>query len=159
MRAVRSVGSASSVAPRVLLLALVSACGGRSTETSPVPETPPASQAGEADASAAPAATLSQEERIERLIAAVAGLQDAVFLRNGAEHDAAAAAEHLRGKWHWKAGEIATAEDFIRVAGTRSSLSGEVYRIRFADGQVVELAVYLRGELAAIDAGAAPAGR
>lgn len=94
-----------------------------------------------------------EDERIAALIAAVETLKDAVFIRNGVEYDAKAAAEHLRLKLG-KAGEsVKTAEEFIEGCATRSSISGIKYRIRQADGQDVEAAEFLREKLKEIDAG------
>ncbi len=93
---------------------------------------------------------LTEGEKIERLIEAVAGLQDAVFIRNDKEHTSTEAAKHLRDKWQWKADEIATAEDFIRVAGTRSSITGKPYVIRFPDGREVPSAEFLFNQLKTI---------
>jgi hypothetical protein len=42
---------------------------------------------------------LTEEAKIEGLIAAVAELKDAKFIRNGTEHSPAKAAEHLQKKW------------------------------------------------------------
>jgi len=90
---------------------------------------------------------ISEEAKIEALIAALEGLDDVVFLRNGKEHTVEEAVEHMRGKWKWKRKEIKTVEDFIRIAGTESSTSGKVYLIRFPDGQEMESAVWFRAKL------------
>lgn len=90
---------------------------------------------------------LTETERIESLIQHVETLEGAVFIRNGEEHDCTAAAKHMRDKWNWKKKEIETAEDFIRVAATKSSMSGEVYRIRFKDGHEEKCGEYLRKQL------------
>lgn len=83
-------------------------------------------------ASLASAATPKTE--IEGLLAYLKGLEGAVFIRNGSEHSASEAEAHLRLKWERQADKIATAEDFIALCATRSSMSGERYRIRFQDG-------------------------
>ncbi len=90
---------------------------------------------------------LSETGKIERLIAIIAAMEDAVFIRNGDEHSAEDAADHLRSKWRWKAGEIETAEQFIDEVATRSSQTGEPYRIRLPDGTVVPTGEYLRERL------------
>jgi len=43
---------------------------------------------------------------------------------------------------------VRTAENFITCCATGSSMSGEKYRIRFADGRVGDNAVFLRQRLA-----------
>lgn len=103
--------------------------------------------------STAPAASRTETEKIEALIAALAELKDATFIRNGEPHDVEAAVEHMRRKWAWKKREIHTAEDFIRIAATGSSVSGDRYLIRFADGREVASADWFRQRLAEIEQG------
>ena len=63
-----------------------------------------------------------EARKIEHLIAAVARLSDAKFIRNGVAYDAAKAAEHLRLKLREAGARVATAEDFIRLCASRSSV-------------------------------------
>lgn len=95
---------------------------------------------------------LTEAQKIERLIDAVAKLEGATFLRNGDEHTTADAVEHLRRKLGAGGDDITTAESFIEHAATRSSLSGKDYEVRFADGRVVRLADFLRERLAEMEA-------
>jgi hypothetical protein len=83
---------------------------------------------------------------IEALLLAIENARDVVFLRNGGEHSPSDAAAHLRRKLA-ASDEVVTAEQFITQIATRSSLSGEEYRIRHADGRVEPLATYLRAAL------------
>lgn len=93
-----------------------------------------------------------EEERIAALIAAVESLEGAKFIRNGTAYDAKAAADHLRLKLG-KAGEqIKTADAFINECASRSSITGQKYRIRKADGVEVDSGDFLRGKLKEIDA-------
>lgn len=64
-----------------------------------------------------------------------AAVEDVVFIRNEKEYRSEKAAEHLRLKWHKVGKRVRTAEDFIEFCGSRSSISGKVYRIRFSDGR------------------------
>ena len=96
----------------------------------------------------------TEQARIEALIGAVGRLQGAVFIRNGSEHTAAEAASHLRLKWKNAGRRVRSAEDFIRVCATESSITGRKYVIRFASGREVEAADYLRIELWRFDAAA-----
>ncbi|HPF37618.1 MAG TPA: DUF5329 family protein [Phycisphaerae bacterium] len=93
---------------------------------------------------------MTERERIEALIAALADLRGASFIRNGESHDTREAIEHMRRKWEWKTAEIQTAEDFIRLAATGSSMSGRPYTIRFADGREIASATWFRERLAEI---------
>ncbi len=96
----------------------------------------------------------AESARIEALIASVEQAKGLVFIRNGEDHDAAAAAAHLRMKWKNAGSRVRTAEDFIKVCASASSMSGQKYRIRFADGKVVDSADYFNGQLRRIDAAA-----
>jgi Family of unknown function (DUF5329) len=94
---------------------------------------------------------LSESEKIQRLIAAVE-TSNVVFIRNGGEYNAKAAADHMRLKLSRAGSRISTARDFIRYIGTRSSMSGQPYYIRTADGRRVESAAWLNRKLAEIEA-------
>jgi hypothetical protein len=89
-----------------------------------------------------------EDRKIEFLIGQVAGMQDAVFVRNGSEYDAKQAAEHMRLKLRRAGDRVKTAEDFIVCCGTGSSVSGQPYTIKFRDGRVVPSADFLRARLA-----------
>jgi len=96
------------------------------------------------------AASPADEEtaRIEYLLEGIAKLADAQFVRNGASYDAAAAVAHLRSKWRWARGSVVTAEDFIAKCASRSSVTGEPYLIRYADGRTETAEAYFRRRLA-----------
>ena len=85
--------------------------------------------------------------RIEALIDSLREIEDAKFIRNGEEHTVDEAIAHLRGKWEGVKSEIRSAEDFIRNVGSKSSISGEPYRIRFADGSEIAAADWFRDRL------------
>jgi hypothetical protein len=94
----------------------------------------------------------AEVRKIEALIAVVESTPDAVFIRNGSEHDAKAAASHLRLKWRNAGNRIRTARDFIRYCATQSSLTGRKYRIRYKDGREVDSAEFFEAELKRIEA-------
>src|SRR5688500_3891019 len=62
----------------------------------------------------------TEQEKIKRLISTVENLKDATFIRNGQEHSAKDAADHMRRKWKSNEGSIKSARDFIRVAASKS---------------------------------------
>ena len=105
---------------------------------------------------AATAQGLTEAGKIEALIASVERLPGAVFIRNGSEHDARQAAEHLRKKWKYAGKRVKTAEDFISCCASASSMSGTKYRIRFADGHSVYAQDYFREQLRRIEASVKP---
>jgi Family of unknown function (DUF5329) len=93
----------------------------------------------------------TEPEKIELLIQSVAGLSHARFVRNGAEYDAAAAADHLRLKLRSAGSRVKTADDFIRYCGSSSSMTGQPYRIRYDDGREETSEAFLRARLAEIE--------
>lgn len=98
-----------------------------------------------ASANATPSERESQV--IEQLIAQVAAARKTIFIRNGREVDAPAAAEHLRAKYRHFRDRIATPSDFIRLAGTQSELTGTPYRVRLPDGKTLTSAEFLHNQL------------
>lgn len=92
--------------------------------------------------------TSVEAEKINYLITAIESLPNAQFVRNGTAYDAKAAADHLRLKWKNAGSKVTTAEDFIRLCGSVSSMSGKPYQIRFADGKTVTSESFLRDKLA-----------
>jgi len=85
--------------------------------------------------------------KIQYLIASVETLEGAKFIRNGQAFDARPAANHLRLKLKNAGGRVKTAEDFIKYCGSKSSMSGEPYLIRFTDGTTVKTEAYFRKKL------------
>jgi hypothetical protein len=98
-------------------------------------------------AHAADSASL-EGRRIDYLIASIETLQGAQFIRNGTAYNAKAAADHLRLKLRVAGSRVVTADDFIRLCASASSVSGIPYQIRFTDGRVVSSEAYLRQKLA-----------
>jgi Family of unknown function (DUF5329) len=94
---------------------------------------------------------LTEREKIERLLKAIESAEGDVFIRNDVAHSAKDAAEHLRSKWNAAGGEITTADDFIDKIASKSSLSGEPYRVRLVDGEEVNAGDYLKDKLKEIE--------
>ncbi len=105
----------------------------------------------EADEPSATAPAPDHHARIEGLLA-VLTVADVVFIRNGREHSGREAAEHLRSKWQRAGDRVGTAEEFIEVIGSRSSQTGEAYRVRASDGSERAAGPWLRELLAGVDA-------
>ena len=101
---------------------------------------------------AAAAPSPAEQARIERLIEAVAQNKQARFLRNGSDYSAADAAEFLRRKLEAYGDRVRTVNDFIDQIASKSSTSGQIYKVRLADGREVPSADFLRAELARIEA-------
>jgi Family of unknown function (DUF5329) len=102
------------------------------------------------------AAATAPADEIEALLKYIAALDGASFLRNGDAHTPKEAEAHLRLKWGQQKKEVRTAEDFIRLCATKSSISGKAYSIKFKDGREEEAALVLTKQLGAIRAAASP---
>ncbi|MGB5622806.1 MAG: DUF5329 family protein [Gammaproteobacteria bacterium] len=99
---------------------------------------------------AQPSLTADERAAIDYLLEHVEQSHD-VFIRNGKDHDGIAAARHMRRKFehYLDKDEVHSAEDFIRLAGTGSLISGRAYRMRLSDGREIETATWLTDVLAA----------
>jgi hypothetical protein len=71
------------------------------------------------------------------------------FYRNGAWHDSREARAHLEKKKSYlmKRSLVGSAEDFIDMAATASSVSGEKYMVRCRPSPAVPSSEWLRAEL------------
>lgn len=94
---------------------------------------------------------MSDSEKIETLISSLKQLTGAKFIRNGKEYTVDDAISHMRSKWKWKQSEIQTVQDFIRIAGSKSSTSGEFYIIRMPDGSEVRTEDWLKEQLESLE--------
>ena len=97
--------------------------------------------------SALAAPSAPEQSRIERLIRAIEARKDMTFIRNGAEYDGRDAAKFLRGKLEAMGHEVSTAREFIERIASKSSMSGEPYHVRFADGRTLLASQFLNDEL------------
>ena len=86
---------------------------------------------------------------IDQLMTAL-GTSRCEFQRNGHWHDSAQAQAHLRKKYAWlrKRDMVDNAEQFIELAGSKSSLSGRAYQVRCPGQPVMASAAWLRSRLA-----------
>ena len=95
----------------------------------------------------------SEEAKKEDLEATIAHLleyvrtADVVFIRNGKEHSAENAADHIEKKYKHYNKKIKTPEDFIEKSATKSMMSGKLYQIRLKDGTVISNKDWLTAEL------------
>lgn len=88
-----------------------------------------------------------EQSRIERLIKAIEARKDMKFIRNGSEYDCGDAAKFLRGKFEAMGKEVTSARDFIERIASKSSMSGEPYHVKFADGKTMLASQFLNDEL------------
>ena len=87
-----------------------------------------------------------EKKKIEFLISSVENLKGAKFIRNGSEYDGKKAAEHLRMKLQ-NALVVQTADDFIRLCASKSSITVKPYMIRLSDGKTIKSEEYFREKL------------
>ncbi len=77
----------------------------------------------------------AENEEIDYLLSYL-GDSGCTFIRNGDEHPAKEAKEHLEMKYNHAKRRIKTAEDFINKIASKSSLSRKQYKVRCADVQL-----------------------
>lgn len=72
------------------------------------------------------------------------------FSRNSSWYSTTDAAAHLQTKYDYllRKDRISSAEDFIALAATASSMSGKPYLVKCADGASVNSGLWFRDELA-----------
>lgn len=84
---------------------------------------------------------------VEQLIDFVR-ISNCTFYRNGSWAEAGKAADHINRKYQYvkKRGLVKTAEDFIKYAATKSSMSGKPYLVK-CDGESLNCAEWIQAEL------------
>jgi hypothetical protein len=94
-------------------------------------------------------AALNEEgkKEVDALLAFVES-SGCLFIRNGSEHQPADARKHLQKKLDYlqDKDKVDSAEDFIALAATKSSMSGEPYQVN-CQGQLQPSADWLNTEL------------
>nr|ELR5133700.1 DUF5329 domain-containing protein [Providencia rettgeri] len=95
------------------------------------------------------ALALSPEEKIrtESLLAELGKQQNLTFTRNGTEHSATDAESHLRLKLRKTEKRLNTTEQFIDNVASKSSVTGEEYQVKDAQGNVFPANQYLHNLL------------
>ncbi len=93
-----------------------------------------------------------EQARIDFLIHGVETSKGIVFIRNGTEHDGAAAAKHLRMKLDYAGERVHTAEEFVKGCASESSLTHQKYKVRSGDGKTMDATDYFAARLREFDA-------
>ena len=99
--------------------------------------------------------SLTESQKIDHLISFVRNLRGAIFIRNGSEHTPNDAANHLQMKCEKAGARIKTAKAFVEKIATKSSISGDLYIIRFANGKEFPCQMVLFNELKKLEDGSA----
>ena len=91
----------------------------------------------------------SVQAEVDALLASIEA-SGCSFYRNGSWHDSKAAVAHLRDKYDYLVARdlIATTEDFIERAATKSSVSGQPYEVRCGSSAAVTSSQWMYGKLA-----------
>jgi hypothetical protein len=92
-----------------------------------------------------------EQARIDFLIHGVETATNVKFVRNGAEYDGVAGAKHLRLKLGSAGERVKTAEDFVKYCASESSFTHQKYKIRSADGTMMDAATYFHAKLREFD--------
>ena len=95
--------------------------------------------------------TPSAQREITGLLQAV-GTSGCHFIRGGTAYSATEAQEHLSKKYEYMAARdmLASTEDFISKAATRSSMSGEAYAIRCGEAPAQKSDEWMKARLKAM---------
>lgn len=59
---------------------------------------------------------------------------DCTFIRNGKTYGGGRAEQHIRKKYDYVRSRVKSAEDFIELAATKSSMTGDPYEVRCTGG-------------------------
>lgn len=77
------------------------------------------------------------QQEINHLLAYVKST-NCQYERNGKRHSGKEAVKHIQRKYRYFADEIKTAEDFIRLSATKSTMSGKYYKVHCAEGKATK---------------------
>ena len=69
------------------------------------------------------------------------------YIRNGTSHNGVEAANHIKKKFYYYKDDVASAEDFIRLSATKSTISGSKYYIKCSGSPKMESGVWFLQEL------------
>ncbi len=70
-----------------------------------------------------------------------------VYIRNGDAHSGEEAVKHIQRKYDYYKDDIASAEDFIRLSATKSTMSGSKYYVQCGNKPKIESSRWLLAEL------------
>ena len=87
--------------------------------------------------------SLTENQKIDKLIEYTRNLKDATFIRNGSEYTAVQAADHLQLKRKNAGSDIKTARQFIKDLASVSSMTGNAYMIKFKGGKTYKFGEFL----------------
>jgi hypothetical protein len=92
-----------------------------------------------------------EQARIDFLIHTVELSSGLKFIRNGTEYVGPAAAAHLRMKLGYVGERVKTAEQFVKYCASESSITHQKYKVKLADGTMMDAANYFTEQLHQFD--------
>ncbi len=95
---------------------------------------------------------LTEAQKINHLVQYIEK-SNVIFIRNGSEYNAIDAAKHLRVKLEKAGKKVKTCKEFIDYIASKSSMSGEPYKVKFPNGVVMPLRDVLYYELKKLESG------
>ncbi|MDR2461558.1 MAG: DUF5329 family protein [Deltaproteobacteria bacterium] len=90
-------------------------------------------------------------QRVNLLLDLFATNTDLIMVRNGAQYPVERAITHLRNKLSSSPVEINTAEEFIDLLASKSSVTGKPYTIIFPNGRNIHSSLYFHELLQQVD--------
>ncbi len=69
------------------------------------------------------------------------------FIRNGKEHHIDEAVDHVKRKYDYFEDDIHTAEDFIRLCASESTMTGNPYMVKNPEGELIPTRQWLTAAL------------
>lgn len=93
-----------------------------------------------------PAVSADMQNEITHLLSFVKNTQ-CQYERNGTSHTGVEAVEHIQTKYNYFKDEIDSAEKFIKLSATKSTMSGKYYMIRCEGRSKVKSQEWLLQEL------------
>lgn len=88
----------------------------------------------------------SVQTEIDHLLAFVAQ-SDCLFIRNDKQYETKAALKHIQRKYRHFRDDIKTAEDFIRLSASESTMTGKAYQVACPNSAPLTSKVWLQQEL------------
>lgn len=118
--------------------------------TASVAQADPQTTAGVAAGTSPLSGSITEKQKIAKLLDVVER-SGVTFIRNGSEHSAKQARQHLELKLRRAGSRIRTARHFIRYLATKSSWTGRLYYIRLKNGTKIPAGKWLLARLVEIE--------
>ncbi len=87
-----------------------------------------------------------QRQEVEHLLAFIKN-SGCILDRNGTDYPAKKGLQHIKKKYDYFRDDIKNTEDFIALAATKSTMSGEYYKVKCTGKKIVTTQHWLLSEL------------